>query len=86
MMEEKKMMWLRKLFKSPQGAVFIAALVGFGLATMMRKSCAELSCREMVAPSLEEIESKKVNSKGTCYQFEPSQQQCVDGMKTVVMR
>lgn len=80
------MMWLRRLFKCPEGAIFIAALVGFGLATMMRKSCTDLSCRELVAPSVEEIESKKVKSKGTCYQFEPSQQQCVDGMKTVLMR
>jgi len=79
-------MWLRRLFKSPQGSIFIAALVGFGLATMLRKSCGDLSCREYVAPSVEEIESKKVKSDGVCYQFEPSQRECVDGMKTVLMR
>ena len=79
-------MWLRHIFKSPQGAIFIAVLVGFGLATMMRKSCTDLSCREHVAPSLEEIESKKVKDKDKCYQFVPSQQECEDGMKTVYMK
>lgn len=79
-------MWLRHIFRNPLGATFVAALVGFGLATMMRKSCTELSCREHVAPSLEEIEAKKMKQKDKCYQFVPSQQECVDGMKTVYMK
>jgi hypothetical protein len=80
------MMWLRTLFKTSHGAVFVAALVGFGLATMLRKSCTDLSCREFIAPPIDEIELKKVKNKGACYRFEPSQMECVDGLKTVEMR
>ena len=72
--------------QSPQGRLFITALVGFGLATMMRKTCTELSCRKLVAPTPDEIDEKKVKKNGKCYKFEPSQQECVPGMKTVEMR
>jgi hypothetical protein len=80
------MNWLRKAMKTPHGLLFITALVGFGLATMMRKTCSELSCRKLVAPTTDEIEAKTVKKNGKCYKFEPSEHDCVTGMKTVEMR
>ena len=74
---------LKDMLNSPSGRMAIAAILGFGLSTLFRKSCKEGNCMKFIAPSLDKIEGKTYRHNGDCYQFTASSGTCNKGRETI---
>lgn len=66
----------KRLLYFPHSDIVLALILGFGLATLFRKSCSNKSCIEYRGPDLEEIKKNIYNIDGDCYKFVPKQTQC----------
>lgn len=73
------MHWLQ----SPTGKLAMAILIGFGAATLFRKTCHDKTCLEFKGPSLEEMKDRVYRKGNKCYQFDPSSTTCSTKKKTV---
>jgi len=76
-------MTIKKAMNTPYAKVMIAAVLGFGLATLFRKSCNGKDCIDFKAPAFSTIEDAtwKVDSK--CYAFKSSPAPCNKSRRTV---
>lgn len=64
-------MHLERFLYTPFGRLLMSILLGFGLASMMRKVCKDQKCYRFHAPDHEkDIQGKTFQYNGECYQFE----------------
>lgn len=64
-------MHLDKFLYTKFGRVLMSILLGFGLASMMRKVCKSGECFRFDAPKYEDaVKGKTFQYNGVCYQFE----------------
>lgn len=64
-------MHLERFLYTKFGRLLMSILLGFGLASMMRKVCKDKECYRFHAPSYEEkIKGKTFEYNGECYQFD----------------
>ena len=67
---------IKRLLYFPHSGVVLAIILGFGLATLFRKSCGNKSCLEFAAPDLNELQKNTYNIDGSCYKFVPKHTKC----------
>ena len=73
------------MLRTPTGKAIMAVLIGFGIATLFRKSCKDKKCLEFKGPSLDNIKERIYRKGNKCYQFDPSEEKCDSQKKTVVI-
>ena len=66
----------RNLYRSPSGKLIIAAILGFGLATLFRRSCKGRDCILFRAPVIKEVSTNTYIHGPSCYKFTPETQKC----------
>lgn len=76
-------MKLRKLIQSDYGKIVISIVLGFGLATLFRKTCKNEKCMRFRGPSMDNIKDNVYKHDGKCYQFNPSSIHCSSTKRTV---
>jgi len=67
---------MRAFLKSKYGKVILAAILGFGLSTLFRKTCKDKKCMKFKGPTLEEIQEKTYKYDKKCYQFDTKAVPC----------
>lgn len=68
---------LKKFLNSYIGQILASAILGFGLASIFRKSCENRNCLVFHAPSdLKQIEKDVYKYDGKCYKFKPTSMKC----------
>lgn len=67
---------LSKFFHSNTGKCLMSVLLGFGLATLFRKTCIGDKCKIYKAPPLEEIDDKIYKFDNKCYKMEKKAVSC----------
>ena len=67
---------MRAFLKSKYGKVILAAILGFGLSTLFRKTCKDKKCMKFKGPTLEEIQEKTYEYDKKCYQFDTKAVSC----------
>ena len=67
---------MRAFLKSKYGRVILAAILGFGLSTLFRKTCKDKKCMKFKGPTLEEIQEKTYEYDKKCYQFDTKAVSC----------
>ena len=78
-------MGIKRLLYFPHSEIVLAIILGFGLATLFRKSCSNNSCIEYRGPDLEEIKKNVYDIDGSCFKFVPKQTKCgVNSGKEVI--
>jgi hypothetical protein len=74
---------IKNAINTPYAKVAIAALLGFGLSTLFRKSCKSKKCLEFKAPPFETIEGGTWKVDDKCYSFKSSPASCEKSRRTV---
>ena len=69
-------MGIKRILYFPYSEIVLAIILGFGLATIFRKSCGDTSCLEYRGPKLEDINKNVYSIDGDCYKFVPKQTKC----------
>lgn len=64
------------LYQSKSGQVLIAAILGFGLATLFRRSCSGKDCIAFIAPKIKEVTANTYIHGPACYKFVPRSLEC----------
>lgn len=68
---------LKKFINSDIGKILASAILGFGLASLFRKTCEHKNCMVFKAPKdLKEIQENIYNYNKECYKFTPSSMKC----------
>jgi hypothetical protein len=75
---------MRQLLRTPTGKIAMSILIGFGIATLFRKTCKDKKCMEFKGPTLEEIKERVYRKGKKCYQFDPTETKCSSHKKTVM--
>jgi len=65
-----------KFIHTARGKYLFSILLGFGLATLFRKSCNSRNCLIFKAPNLDNIKDKIFNHNNKCYQFNEESTNC----------
>ena len=76
-------MTIKTAMNTPHARVMIAALLGFGLSTLFRKSCTGKKCISFKAPAFSAIESGVWKVDDKCYAFKSSPAPCDKSRRTV---
>ena len=77
-------MYLSRVIHSKGGKIIMSILLGFGLATLFRKTCDKQNCLVFEAPPLEEVEKTVYKFNNDCYHFTPRATTCSSQKKTVL--
>lgn len=67
---------IKKIINSERGKILFSILLGFGLATLFRKSCESNNCLIFKIPKLEKIDNKIFQHNDKCYNFTSSSISC----------
>ena len=67
---------LQQVMHTKIGQIIISILLGFGLASLFRKSCKESECFSFKAPKTSEVENKVYKHGDDCYSFKPETVPC----------
>ena len=73
---------IKKAINTPQAKIIIAAVLGFGLSTLFRKSCGK-GCIQFKAPAFSAIENETWKVDNKCYAFKSSPAPCDKSRRTV---
>jgi hypothetical protein len=76
-------MGLKQLIQTDKGKVMISVILGFGVATLFRKSCSEEECIQFKGPKLNKVKENIYNYDNQCYQFTPQPVKCSSDKKVV---
>ena len=60
---------IKRVLTMPGGKQFISVIVGFGLATLFRKSCEGQTCVVRVAPPITDVIGKLFNWEDGCVTY-----------------
>jgi len=69
-------MYIRRLLYNPYSSMIISVILGFGLATLFRKTCTLRGCYQFRGPPMEDIEGKTFKMNDKCYKYDYHQQSC----------
>lgn len=69
-------MYVRRLLYNPYSSMIISIILGFGLATLFRKTCTLRGCYQFRGPPMEDIEGKTFKMNDKCYKYDYHQQSC----------
>jgi hypothetical protein len=75
---------IRRLLYNPYSSIVISVILGFGLATLFRKSCSLRGCYVFKGPSMENIEGKTFQMGNKCYQYDYQHQPCNVGHTKII--
>jgi hypothetical protein len=76
-------MTIKKAINTPYARIAIAAVLGFGLSTLFRKSCKDKECIDFKAPAFKTIEEGLWKVDDKCYAFKSSPAECDKSRRTV---
>jgi hypothetical protein len=65
------------VFKSESGIIILSILLGFGLATALKKACTGNNCVIVKGPSIKEIRDTFYRIDDECYKYTPYVTKCV---------
>lgn len=74
---------IKKIFLSDFGAILVSILLGFGLASLFRKSCKGKNCIVFKGPPLDKIQDQIYEHEKNCYKFHEHSIKCGGKEKTV---
>ena len=74
---------IHRLLYSAHSRLVISLLIGFGLATLFRKSCTNKKCLKFVSPSANRIKNKVYEFDNEYYKFVPKSVMCDPNKKTI---
>ena len=60
---------IQKVMHTKLGQILISIILGFGLASIFRRSCKDAECFSFFAPKPSEVEKKIYTHGGNCYSF-----------------
>lgn len=69
-------MYIRRLLYNPYSSLIISMILGFGLATLFRKTCTLRGCYQFRGPPMENIEGKTFKMNNKCYKYDYQHQSC----------
>ena len=67
---------VKSIINSERGKIIFSILLGFGLATLFRKSCKSNNCLVYKAPSLSNINGQIFQHNNKCYKFNEKNVSC----------
>ena len=65
-----------RTFKTDTGKCLVSMILGFGLASIFRKSCESRNCMIFNAPSVDVIRQNVYKHDGKCYKFSERSTNC----------
>ncbi len=74
---------IKKIFMSDFGGILISILLGFGLASLFRKTCKGKECIVFKGPPLEEVKDQIYEHEKDCYVFNEHSIKCGNKEKSV---
>ena len=69
-------MYIRRLLYNPYSSIIISMILGFGLATLFRKSCSLRGCYEFKGPPMNKIEGKTFKMNEKCFEYTYQHKSC----------
>lgn len=76
-------MTIKKALNAPYARIILAAILGFGLSTLFRKSCSDKKCIDFKAPAFKTVEDGIWRVDDKCYAFKSSPAACDNDKRTV---
>ena len=73
----------KRLLNTPTGQIMISILLGLGLATLFRNTCADDKCIVFNGPVIEDIEDKTFKHNDKCYKYTSQAGRC-DTTKRII--
>lgn len=73
----------KRLLDTPTGHIFISILLGLGLATLFKKTCADDKCLVFNGPVIEDIKDKTFKHGEKCYKYSSEPGKC-DSTKRII--
>ena len=73
----------KRLLNTPTWQILISILLGLGLATLFRKTCADEKCIVFNGPVIEDIEDKTFKHGEKCYKYKSEPDKC-DSTKRII--
>ena len=73
----------QRLLNTPTGQMLISILLGLGLATLFKKTCADDKCLVFNGPVIEDIEDKTFKHSDKCYKYKSEPGKC-DSTKRII--
>ena len=67
---------LQKFINSNQGRVILSILLGFGIATLLRKDWKDRNCLVFNAPSMDKVKGKTFEFDNKCHQYREKNSTC----------
>ena len=67
---------IKQIINSERGKILFSIILGFGLATLFRKSCESNNCLIFKIPKIEKIQDKIFKHNDKCYNFTQSSISC----------
>lgn len=74
---------IKRLLYGTYSEYILAALLGFGLATVFRKACKDRGCLVFKGPHIDKVSNKTFKYDGKCYTFTPEIGSCHKHKQTV---
>jgi hypothetical protein len=69
-------MYIRRLLYNQYSGILISMILGFGLATLFRKTCSIRGCYVFKGPSMDKIEGQTFKTDGKCYKYGYQHKSC----------
>lgn len=73
----------KRLLYTDFGKIIISILLGLGLASLFRRSCADRKCLKFIGPPIQEVNGQIYEFDKQCYMFKPKASKCNSKMKQV---
>jgi len=77
-------MYIRRLLYNPYSSIIISMLLGFGLATLFRKSCSLKGCYVFKGPPINNIEGQTFQTGDKCYTYKYSHHNCNENSRKII--
>jgi len=73
----------KRLLNTSSGKIIISIMLGFGLATIFRKTCKDKNCLTFKGPILGDIDGKIYKHGEKCFKYSPNSMSCDKNKKIV---
>ena len=73
----------KRLLNTSSGKIIISIMLGFGLATIFRKTCKDKNCLTFKGPILGDIDGKIYKHGEKCFKYSPNLMSCDKNKKIV---
>ena len=75
---------IKTILNSERGKILFSILLGFGLATLFRKSCESSNCLIFKIPDLNKIDNKIFKFDDKCFKFQTESISCNNKNKKLI--